>query len=144
MKKSTILMLIAICVFTFSGNKKIKVNETVNQNVNKQSNTVINEVINEVVNEAFTNEVNNEETLENEKEITKSTETLEEAPKTAEEKAVDIVRKDWNGKEVQFSVQGMNNNGDYIITVTDVNTTEVLAFYTVNISDGSFSKREIN
>ena len=149
MKKSTItliiviLMLVAICIFAFAGNKKEETKEVVKSNKITNS-SIQDEKINEIVNEEVENEIEENEILENEVENTISTETLTEEPKTAEEKAIDIVKKDWNGKEAQFSVQGMDNNGNYIVAVTDSVTTESLAFYSVNINDGTFRKREIN
>ena len=60
------------------------------------------------------------------------------------EKAIDIVKKDW-GKDssVNFSVQGMDGNGNYIVVVSDSNTV-TLAFYSVNVSNETFTKREMN
>lgn len=70
-------------------------------------------------------------------------ETITGTPQTDEQKALRIVEEDWNASGVAFYVQGMDNNGNYIIAVSD-ETTKVLAFYTVNINDGTFTKRENN
>ena len=96
---------------------------------NKEQNVQNTAVVNEVV--------NNEEIL--------PSETFREEPKTEQEKAIDIVKKDWGDTEnVSITVDGVNNDGRYIISVRDKNTTEALAFYTVNVSDKTFSKREMN
>ena len=137
-----ILLIAIICVFAFSGNKKQVANNV--QNVTTQSN---NEIANNEVSENAQNEIENtvvEEPAENEVEnVEEQTETFTETPETAEEKAIGIVRNDWKGENATFSVNGMDSSGNYIVQVTDRNTV-VLAFYTVNVGDGSFTKREMN
>ena len=108
-----------------------QIKETENEQ-NKQVNQISeNEVINEITNEMLNEEM-------------QSTETFEESPKTAEEKAIDIVQKDW-GKDasVNFSVEGMDGNGNYIVTVRNSDTV-ALAFYSVNVTNKNFTKREMN
>ncbi len=154
MKKSTIifiivvLMLIAICVFAFMGNKGSKTKESLKKNTNEQAqnNTdeIANEMANEIIEETVLNEIDNNEINTNEIENNEPTETFKEEPKTAEEKAIAIVKADWNDESAQYSIQGMDNNGNYIVTVTDGNTTESLAFYSVNVNNSTFNKREIN
>ena len=137
-----ILLIAIICVFAFSGNKKQVANNV--QNVTTQSN---NEIANNEVSENAQNEIENtvvEEPAQNEVEnVEEQTETFTETPETAEEKAIGIVRNDWKGENVFFSATGIDTNGNYIVQVTDKNTV-VLAFYTVNVGDGSFTKREMN
>ena len=149
MKKSlyivVIIIIILICIFASSSDNtsenniiknETKMNEIVKNNniVNQVNDVVVNEVTNEITNETIINETENNV----------STEKFEESPKTAEEKAIDIVKKDWgNSNNVNFSVQGMDGNGNYIISVTDSNTV-ALAFYTVNVSNETFTKREMN
>ena len=150
-----ILAIIAICVFAFKNNKN-----TVSNNVQNEENQNSNNVADNNVRENVTNEIeniveientNNEEQIKNEIEKEKveenipttTTETFTETPHTAEEKAIGIVQDDWNDSSAAFSVTGMDANGNYIVQVTDSNTA-VLAFYTVNVGDGSFTKREMN
>lgn len=101
-----------------------------------------NNVNEEVVNEEIINEEENN--IANEV----SSETFEEEPKTEQDKAIDIVKTDWTGngnsQNVKFTSDGMDANGRYIISVRDKDTTEALAFYTVNVSDKTFTKREMN
>lgn len=147
-----ILMIIVICVFAFVGNNK-KENNAVNneEKLNEETiiqNEQINEQINEQVNEVAENELVNETTSEvitNEPENTlSSSETFEESPKTGEEKAIDIAKKDWkDDKNVNFTIQGMDENGNYIVVVSDSETV-ALAFYTINVTDKTFTKREVN
>lgn len=147
MKKSVIVILIVILiivigVFAFSGdnnkqndtlNNETQIKETVNEQINEQANEIIaNEVVNETTNELVSNE------------NTVSSETFEESPKTAEEKAIDIVKKDWGeDTSMNFSVEGMDGNGNYIVTVRNSDTV-ALAFYSVNVTNENFTKREMN
>lgn len=152
MKKTTliiiiviILMLLVIGVFAFTGNKK-------NENEQASNGAITNEIQNEQtnqVNEIENNEIENKienEAVENKAVENKtSTETFEESPKTAQEKAITIVKKDWKGNNnTEFSVEGMDANGNYIVTVRNSKTTEALAFYTVNVSNGTFTKEVMN
>lgn len=146
MKKilSVVIILIVLMLGTYIfklQNDDIKENNNTNNEIvenNKVNKTATNEVVNEIINE------NTNEIVENKIENTISSETLEESPKTAKEKAIDIVKKDWgNVSNVNFSVQGMDGNGNYIIVVSDTNTV-ALAFYSVNISNETFTKREMN
>ena len=146
MKKilSVVIILIVIMLGTYIFNLQND-NEKENTNMsneieknnerNEQSNSVItNELTNEIVNNIVTNEIEN----------TTSSETLEESPKTSEQKAIDIAKKDWgNDRGVNFSVEGMDGNGNYIVAVRDSNTV-ALAFYSVNVSNETFTKREMN
>ena len=150
MKKSTliiiviILMLVAIVIFASTG-----IRNTENNSVSGKETKTNNEVKNtEVQNEQEQNIIENiiENTTENENivENVESTETFEESPKTAKEKALDIVKKDWGeGANIEFTVDGIEGN-NYIVTVRNSQTTEALAFYTVNTNDGTFTKREMN
>lgn len=139
-------ILLAICLFAFTKNEKV------NEEQNVQKNEILNEEIeesNSVVENEIVNELQNEEIAENMVENTQteetSTETLQDEPATAEEKAIDIVKKDWKEtNNTKITVEGMNENGSYIVVVRNSQTTEALAFYSVNISDGTFNKREMN
>ena len=146
-----VIMVILIGVFIFGGSKKNnKTNETTNANVAKNEssiNNVANEVTNEVANTVVNEIANTENTQSNIQNTgtSSSTETFEEEPKTAEEKAINIVKKDWGeDKSVDIAVDGMDNNGNYIVAVRNSETTEAKAFYTVNVQKGTFDKREMN
>lgn len=157
MKKSTyviigiiiILMIFIICLFAFTGNNK-KGNNIINSTnvTNEEKNIKQNEQINEQVNEVTSNEIENEissEPVENTIENTTSSETFEESPKTAEEKAIDIAKEDFGtNSNATFSVEGIDGNGNYIVVVRNSKTTEALAFYTVNVTSQTFTKREMN
>ena len=140
-----ILMIVAICSFVFTGNKTK--NNGKNEIDNLEQNVILNEIVNEnTIDENIVtdeNEDNNEEAIQNTQ--TESRETLEEAPATAEQKAINIVKKDWkDSNNVSIDIQGMDENGSYVVVVRNSKTTEALAFYNVNISNGTFTKKELN
>ena len=145
-----ILMIIAICIFAFTG--KNKKETTTNANTVAKNEQEENEIGNEQLNEIITNEMENEieniitnETSQNTVENITSSEILEESPKTAEEKAIEIAKKDWGEtSSAEFLVEGMDDNGNYIVAVRNSQTTEALAFYSVNITKQTFTKREMN
>jgi len=147
MKKGIlIIIIIAIIVIGImcgiSMSKKEKQNiQTTNENT--EQNEIVNTEISNQVNEIEENVIQNviEENLEN---IT-STETFDGEAKTEEEKAIAIVKKDYGtNSNVKFSVEGMDENGRQVIVVRNVQTTEALAFYFVNVSESTFTKKEMN
>ena len=153
MKKSTyigiviiiLLMLFVLVIFAFTGDTKNTSSNVEKNVINKEEqkeNKQVNEQTNEIVNQEVENSIPEEGTQPEENVI--STETFEESPKTAEEKALELVKKDWGeGANIEFSIDGIDGNGNYIITVRNSQTTEALAFYNVNTNNGTFTKREI-
>ncbi len=138
-----VIMLIAIGIFMFGEiNKGGSSKPTSTNTLKEEKNEIVNQIVNEITENVLKNDIENNTTIEN---TTTSTETFEEAPKTAEEKAISIVKKDWGeDKNVDIAIDGMDNNGNYIVAVRDSSTTEAKAFYTVNTSSGTFTKREMN
>ena len=118
-----------------------KVNESksnvVNTNTVKQN--VIEEKKNEITEQNTVNELKNEEVATN------TTETFVEDVQTEEQKAINVVRRDYGntGSNTKISVDGISENGSYIIVVRDSVTTEALAYYTVNAQTGEFTKKEV-
>ncbi len=142
-----VIMLIAIGIFMFGEiNKGSTTKPTSTNTLKDKNNEIVNQIANEIVENTIKNEVKNNETTENTTENTTiPTETFEEAPKTAEEKAINMVKKDWGeDKNVDIAIDGMDSNGNYIVAVRDSSTTEAKAFYTVNTSSGTLTKREMN
>lgn len=138
-----VIMLIAIGIFMFGEiNKGNSSKPTSTNTLNDKKNEIANQITENVLKNEIENNTTIENTIEN---TTTSTETFEETPKTAEEKAISIVKKDWGeDKNVDIAIDGMDNNGNYIVAVRDSSTTEAKAFYTVNTSSGTFTKREMN
>lgn len=144
------LIIIVICaiimgVIIFIGNDELK--ETSSQPINQVSQNIEEDIVN-MVQENIVNEIESENVVENTQVNTmetvdsnNQTELLPEEPKKAEEKAVEIVKKDWGeDSSVKFQVETMDANGDYVVSVRDITTTEAKAFYTVNTTTGKFSK----
>lgn len=142
MKKilSVVIILIVIMLGSYIFNLQ---NDNEKDNTNTINNIGENKEITQQSNVVYANEITNDIVV-NEIENTTSSETLEESPKTSEQKAIDIAKKDWgNDSNVNFSVQGMDGNGNYIVVVSDSSTVS-LAFYSVNIKNETFTKREMN
>ena len=55
------------------------------------------------------------------------------------------MKKDYGtSTNVKFSIEGMDDNGRQVVVVRNIQTTEALAFYFVNVSDNTFTKKEMN
>lgn len=122
--------------------------QATNTNKNNAANNSNSNAENNASNKKSQNTVNTENKAENENNVneeTGATETFKEEPKTESEKAIELVKLDYgNADNVSIKVEGINNDGTYIISVRDKNTTQALAFYTVNVSEKTFTKREMN
>lgn len=135
-----ILVIVALIVLgviigiRFKNNLEKRVENTRSVEVSGNLNNYVanNEInLNGVIN--TTNEISGNEVTEEPEE--------EEAPKTPLEKAISIVKKDWGlDNSVYFAEDGTTVNGEYIIAVRRKSTTEALAWYTVNVATGTFTK----
>ena len=148
MKKSYIFIIILIIIIIIGViigmnlNKDNEANPTGSDNV---ENNIENEENNNITNNQIENETNTnlENTnIENNTVVQEPEENeIQEEPKTDLEKAIDIVEKDWGeDSAVYFAQDGQNENGEYIICVRDKNSTTAIAWYTVNLSTGTFTK----
>lgn len=114
-----------------ASNNAIEQNEITNEEVSNQVNEIEENVTQNIIDENTTNEV--------------STETFEDEPKTEQEKAISIVEKDYGkNANVKFNIEGIDETGRQIVVVRNIQTTEALAFYFVNVSDSTFTKKEMN
>ncbi len=105
-------------------------------------NTIENEVVENIVDNEKNTIVGNTQKQENkddkkdknedeEKDVTQST---TESVTTREEKAVELVKKEWGSTDgVYFSNESVDSNGRYIVSVRDKKTTASLAFYLVDV-----------
>lgn len=153
-KKIYITMIILLVIIIVGGLIILLTGQTTptNANTNDTENIQINnENRQDENNNVMNNEIENTESENTQTQNTQqagssnSSETFEQAPKTEEEKVTAIVKKDYGeNKNVKFTVEGMDANGAYIVAVRDISTTEALVFYTVKVSDGTFTKREMN
>lgn len=128
----TVIAIIAIIAGIIVGfnSEKDKEQETLAQNI--ENNIVQNKVENKIENEIKNN-------IDIENTVNTIEQEEEEEPKTDLEKAIYIVKKDWgNDTTVYFAQDGKTNNNEYIICVRDKDTTEALAWYTVNIEEETF------
>lgn len=141
----TLIIIIGIiCGIAFS--KNTTKNTTTNTQ-KQEENTITNEETNNNanVNEITENAVNENNTIENNaSENTQATilpDEPQETPKTDDEKAIEIVKKDYGAREnIKFTVEGTDSNGRIVVVVSNTNTTAAIAFYHVDISTGTFTK----
>ena len=150
-KKLAILAIMIIVVGVIVGvvipsnNKPAKVNQIEkSNNVNtvdsknniKDNNTIGNEIGN-IVENTIENTVDNKNA--------DPTPTTASKPKTDEEKAIDIVKKDYINSNtdlssIEFSVEDKDGKGRHIVAVRNSKTTAVLAFYHVDVANNTFIK----
>lgn len=136
-----IILLGVICGIMLNKNSK----NTNSQNEEKilEVNKIANQEVTNVVESEIVNEM--QETVTNSEKENSVTETFTEEPKTAEEKAIAIAKKDYGNEQgVKFGIEGIDENGRYIVTVRNSDTTEALAFYFVNVTNSTFTKKEMN
>ena len=135
-----IIIVAGICVGIFFAQKGGTATNTTNEIVqNEMANNIVNELkqTNTIKNEIVNNEVKN--TVET---TQTKTETFTEKPKTQEEKAIQTVKKDYGeGNNLEFSVEGMDGKGRQIVVVRNSTTTEALAWYFVDVDNGTFDKQ---
>lgn len=144
-----IAVLFAIVWFAYDIFKKEPTSADVNTNLVDENTGLYN-----IINDLFENDVENkieknvvEEKKENtvessdtqnqndkkqeNKEVTTST---TESVTSREEKAIELVKKEWGSTDgVYFSNESVDSNGRYIVSVRDKKTTTSLAFYLVDI-----------
>ncbi|HJJ06139.1 MAG TPA: hypothetical protein OIM35_00485 [Clostridiaceae bacterium] len=157
-----VLFIVVIAVILGVGYKVINKNENtieegnaINEtsqnmgiNVNNATENVVNETENNVIenntteNKQEVNEVENKlnENTESNTQTTDKTEVMQESGASNEEKAINIVKKDWGTTDgIYFVTMGIDASGKYIVTVNDSNTTGTLAWYSVDVTTGKFS-----
>lgn len=116
-----------------------------NEGMEKQTNEISNETTENLLENTIINETEKNEIHQNEIENITSSETFEENPQTAEQKAIAMAKEDWgNEANIEFSVDGMDERGNYIVAVRNSETTQALAFYTINVTTQTFNKKELN
>ena len=143
-----LIVLIAFSILSLSSNNQEETSFTASNRIINEANAITETV----VNEQEQNTVQNEEVTTNivqENVVTGgSTETFEENPQTEEQKALDIAKKDWESTSnmgdstVYFDVDGIEPSGEYRVLVTQ--DTKLIAYYMVNVSTGTFTKKVLN
>lgn len=138
-----IIVIAVIAIFGFNIlSKNENVNETQNsinatsQNMQSAVNGTEKNIVNESQNNVIENEVENKQVENNVNNVAENvvtnqtTEVLENDGASNEEKAINIVKKDWGTTEgVYFVTMGIDASGKYIVTVNDSSTTATLAWY---------------
>ncbi len=139
-----VVVLFAIIWFAYDVFKKEPVDANVNANL-ADENTGLDNIINDLFENVQTNEqtenvVENENITNNQKEEKQEDKTNEvisestESVTTREEKAVELVKKEWSSTDgVYFSNESVDSQGRYIVSVRDKKTTASLAFYLVDV-----------
>lgn len=155
MKKVTWIIIIAIiilagiiCAVVYDQAKKAvpgsKILDPSNINEIQEDDGLMNKVNgNETENNIMQNELVENEIVQNTQ--SSGNQTSQEEPKNDKEKAIQIVKKDYGiAGNIEFSSEGTDANGNQIVVVRDGDTTAALAFYFVNTSNGTFTKKEMN
>lgn len=139
-----VVVLFGIIWFVYDVFKKEPVDANVNANL-ADENTGLDNIINDLfenvqANEQTENVVENENITNNQKEEKQEDKTNEvisestESVTTREEKAVELVKKEWGSTDgVYFSNESVDSQGRYIVSVRDKKTTASLAFYLVDV-----------
>lgn len=135
----TIVIIIGIiCGIAFSKNS----NKTMHTNAQKQEeNTITNEETNNNTNELEENDIEENNVPESKEPIITAPEEPEKTPETEEEKAIQIVKKVTGvSEDMKFEIEAKQSNGIIIVSVSNINTTEALGFYHVDVSKGTCVK----
>ena len=112
----------------------IEKNETTNTSANTGSNT------NTSTNGTENNNLQNNDVPENkiENTVTPEQNIIQSTTLTDDEKAKELAKQNWGTSEgVYFSVDNVNSNETYVISVRDSATTKVLEWYTVDLKSGT-------
>lgn len=142
-----IIVIVIVGIITRIAINNMQKNSNINTNANEEKqNKIVNEIDLETntIEENIIENVQEVQNVEQNTSIT-STEIFTEEPKTEEEKAISIVTKDYGSSQnVKIGIEGMDETGRQIVVVRNAQTTQAIAFYFVNVSDGTFTKKEMN
>lgn len=130
-----IFILIAILALSIYVGKQGMNKGKENTIVTSMQNTKKNENIenNNVQNVSNNTDIENINTNEIKPEDIVDSKTL-----TDEDKAKELVKQKWGGSEgVYFSIDTINNDETYVVSVRESSTTKVLEWYTVDIKKGT-------
>lgn len=133
-----IIIIGIICGIAFSKNSR----KNIDTNTEKEEkNTITNEQMENDVNEVEENNIDENNVLEN-TQTSNVPEEPSEKPKTDNEKAIEIVEKDWGkqGDGIKFNIEGVDKNGRIVVVVTNTETTQALQFYYVDVANKTFVK----
>jgi len=141
-----IIILVAVLgiVVAISLNKEDVPASTNNVPVNNKEEEIIEDNTDVKENDIFkpSNKIENEVQSEAENEVEENIEESVEkdVEKTDEEKAVDLVKKEWGtDRSVSFVCTGKNSEGKYIVRVSQGN--KIIEWYIVDLENGTCKPR---
>ena len=143
-----LIVLIAFSILSLSSNNQEETSFTASNRIINEANAITETVVNEQEQNTVQNEEVTTNTVQENVVTGGSTETFEENPQTEEQKALDIAKKDWESTSnmedstVYFDVDGIEPSGEYRVLVTQ--DTKLIAYYMVNVSTGTFTKKVLN
>lgn len=143
-----LIVLIAFSILSLSSNNQEETSFTASNRIINEANAITETVVNEQEQNIVQNEEVTTNTVQENVVTGSSTETFEENPQTEEQKALDIAKKDWESTSnmgdstVYFDVDGIEPSGEYRVLVTQ--DTKLIAYYMVNVSTGTFTKKVLN
>ena len=131
------LMLVAVIVILgYTGKIYIDEKKLANSNpIQNSQNNTINNSSNENKEENENKSEEEEKTVEDEPE---EEPTQEETSVNDEDKAIDLAKKQFGTSDgVYYRIEQIQSNGVYIVSVRDNETTRDLAWYTVDVKNGT-------
>ena len=139
------LMLVAVIVILgYTGKIYIDEKKLANSNpIQNSQNNTINNSSNENKEENENNQTTEDENKSEEEEKTVEEEpeeepTQEETSVNDEDKAIDLAKKQFGTSDgVYYRIEQIQSNGVYIVSVRDNETTRDLAWYTVDVKNGT-------
>ena len=139
------LMIVAVIVILgYTGKIYIDEKKLANSNpIQNSQNNTINNSSNENKEENENNQTSEDENKseEEEKKVEEEQEeepTQEETSVNDEDKAIDLAKKQFGTSDgVYYRIEQIQSNGVYIVSVRDNETTRDLAWYTVDVKNGT-------
>lgn len=139
------LMLVAVTVILgYTGKIYIDEKKLANSNpIQNSQNNTINNSYNENKEENENNQTSEDENKSEEEEKTVEEEPeeepiQEETSVNDEDKAIDLAKKQFGTSDgVYYRIEQIQSNGVYIVSVRDNETTRDLAWYTVDVKNGT-------
>lgn len=139
-----VCVIVVVCLLGYAGQYMNDDTQPVNiaasnnkQSVSSSSGTKVDNTTKKEEN--VKTEKEEEEKVEENKEDEKEEEpVVEENSISSEDKAIELAKKEYgNSSDVYFRIEQIQSNGVYIVSVRDNETTKDLAWYTVDVNNGT-------
>lgn len=146
-----VIVFITTIFLVYGINKKAKEVANRANTVDNESNTIPNDVnentLNEIENDEIDNTNVNQEQNTDINTSVNNTEAEQEENKTEEtnitnpeEKAIQLVKKDWGeDSTIKVTFEGIDNDGKYIVGIRDQETTYIKYWYYVDVQKETFT-----